>query len=184
MEFDKDPYFVSARDTGKVKTQIVRDAPQRITRAAAGSRGKDVAVETVSRMGVVDNWISDLEVPEGGKESGFAEYVERMGGLQEGDLYPIEHVADVLSPSEERKIIESRDAASARIARVHKDPVSGVPDNWAAMDRLPESDKFFGKDKDISETETAMNRAEQVDRGRERVDYKKSKAVPIKMVRR
>ena len=182
---NNEPYFVADRDVGQIKTQLVRNAPVKITRAATGSRGQDTTVEFIEPTRDVYDWApDDNDIPNDGKLSGFGAYKDRFGEQQEEDsLYPIDYMTkEALSPAEERRILLSKDAASERLARIHRDPVTRVPENFAAVDRMPESDSFYGNDKTEAETTTTMNRAKDVDRGMERVDYKKSKSVPIKMI--
>ena len=179
-------YFIADRDVGQVKTQLVRNAPVKITRAATGSRGQDTTVEFIEPTRDIIDWApGDNDVPNDGKPSKFAAWQELNGEMQEEDsLYPIDYMTRTeMSPAEERRILlNSKDAGRARLARVHIDPVTRVPENFAAVDRMPESDSFYGNDKEEAETTTTMQRAKNVDRGMERVDYKKSKSVPIKMV--
>ena len=180
-----DPYFTNTRDTG-VKTQYVKNAPVRITRAADGSRGKEVKSELID-ISDVDDWLPDeRDIPDGGKPSGFAAHAEMHGDLNSyEDEYPIDRLSRTNAvPLDAKSLMSRDDAARKRVARVHIDPVTHVPDNFAAIDRMPESDRFYGKDKEEAETTDAMERAEKVDRTMERVDYKSSKSVPIKMIRR
>jgi hypothetical protein len=133
----------------------------------------------------VNDWVpseGDLRGIKDSKVSGFARYAELYGSLQEDSGF-----LGSLSEGEEKRIREAADVDQGlilRSRRLQRDPVTRVPENFAAIDRTPESDRFFGEDKVEPETVTVLDRMEKVDRGREGVDYKTSKAVPIKMLRR
>jgi hypothetical protein len=163
-------------------TKIVRRASQKMVRATSGSFGKQIHVEEITPPDLrdKDNWFRDDEVvPVNGPKSGFAKY-ESMRGSQESDYdrYPIERQLDPIA--EEKRIL----AAAARVEqadRILKDPETNIPTNWAATDKQPESDKFYGRNKE-PETNTVMKRMKDVDRKKEKVDYNKAKSVPITFI--
>jgi len=186
-DYSNEPYFVTGRDAGGVQSKVVTGTPVKIHRAASQSFGKDVTVEYVERP-MVGDWVPgerELGGTENSAASGFARYAEMFGEMH-GDqaMYPIEGTIGPPSPQEEARILEAAsDDQSLMGRRVERDPLTRVPENFAAVDRLPESDKFFGQDKIVPETDAVLERMKDVDRGRERVDYKASKAVPIKIMR-
>lgn len=185
-DYSSEPYFVTGKDVGGVQREVVRGTSVKIHRAASQSFGKDVTVEYVERP-KVDDWIpGEQELKDANSAAtGFARYAEMYGEIHEDQgMYPIEHVLGAPSPQEEAHILaKASDDQSLMGRRVERDPLTRVPENFAAVDRLPESDKFFGQDKIVPETDAVLERMKDVDRGRERVDYKTSKAVPIKIMR-
>lgn len=194
-DYSGSSHFVTSRDVGGVKREIVYGAPVKIHRAASQSMGKDVSVEWLDRNAVEDWTPSEKELSGIGnsKASGFARYAELYGDVYEDQgRFPVENIfpssggfLDSLTELERQRIVEAADPSTSLPdprRRIHRDPVSRVPENFAAIDRTSESDRFYGKDK-VSETDVVLERMKHVDRGRERVDYRVSKAVPIKIVR-
>jgi len=159
-------------------TQLVSGAPVKIVKARPGSRGQDTEVTVVNPP--PDDWIpTDLSIPERGRETGFAEFYRMYKSAYESDTdtYPVEGMLD---ESEYKRILEAAEKQTDRF-RVSRDPVTKVPNNWAAIDRQPDSDKFFGDNKE-PETDAALNRIQFIEQPKEKVDYKTSKAVPIKFL--
>lgn len=189
VDSSNEPFFVTGRDVGNVKTQVVRGAPVKIYRGTGGggfsqSEGIDAQIEWLD-PNTVEDWVpddSELVGSERSGMSGFGRHAQMYGDqYEEQARFPIE------SSLNEQRIIEAADPNATMPdprRRIRTDPVTRVPENIAEVDRLPESDSFFGKDKPEAETTTVLDRMQNVDRVRERVDYKASKAVPIKVVRR
>lgn len=190
IDNSSDPFFITGRDTGSVQTQMVRGASVKIHRAASESMGKSVSVEFLD-PNMVEDWVPDevqLKGTEGGSMTGFARYAEMYGG-QYGDQarFPIEASMGPISDVERKRIIEATDPNASMPdprRRIHRDPDTYIPENVAEVDRLSESDSFFGKDKVEPETDAVLERMKHVDRVKESVDYKTSRAVPIKVIRR
>ena len=180
-----DPYFVNPPEEAKVNTIRVKNPPLKITRAAGGSRGKDLRVEEVTDPDSDANldWAGGLgQVRESEYKAIFAKFASKFGGGFSESSFPMEsYMGDSLSPAEEERILR---IAKEEETRVRQDPVTKVPSNWAAVDRTPESDSFFGKDKDLQDTEKVLERQHQNERGREKVNYQKSESIPIKLVQR
>lgn len=183
------PFFITARDEGKVETQIVHGAPVKIHRATGDgtfsqSKGIETQIDWLDPA-MVEDWVpdeSDLIGTESSGLSGVGRHMELYGDqYKEQARFPIEASLD------EKRIIEAADPNATMPdprRRIKTDPVTRIPENVAEVDRMAESDNFFGKDKAESETATVLERMQTVDRVRERVDYKNSKAMPIKVIRR
>lgn len=187
IDHSGEPYFVTGRDVGNTQRQVVTGAPVKIYRAASQSFGKDVTVEYVERPNA-GGWVpgeDELADIENSAASGFARYAEVYGEeYQDQAMYPIERITGPPSPMEEKRILEAAAADQGLMGRrVQRDPFTRVPENVAEVDRMSESDKLYGKDKIVQETDAVLERMEHVDSGREGVDYKTSKAVPIKIIR-
>jgi len=184
-----DGHFVGSRDIGGVQKQIVYGAPVKIHRAASESMGKDVHVEVLDRHSAGDWSLSEQDVAEvaNGKPSGFARFAEMYGDtFRDQNRFPIEGTLGTISKAEESRILEAADGKQGLMGvgrRVQRDPVTNIPENIAEIDRMSESNMFFGKDKPEAETTTVLERMKHVDRGREKVDYRTSTAIPIKIMR-
>ena len=170
----------------RTSTKIVRGATQRIVKAVSGSQGKQVHVVEINPPSLRDNddWFpADEEVPFTGPQTGFATYEAERSGQDSLDYerYPIERQLDPIA--EEKRILAAADRI-AQAERVLQDPKTKLPSNWAATDRLSESDKFYGKDKQEAETTTVMERMKHIDRTKEKVNYDKAKVVPITFIGR
>jgi len=187
-----DPFFVTGRGGDRTQTQVVTGAPVKIYRAAGSgsfsqSGGVEVDIEWLERP--ADDWVpneSELADTVGSDMSGFARYAALYGDQHPDQArFPIE--SSLPTPEMEKRILEAADANETSPdprRRIHRDPVTQVPENFAAVDRMSESDSFFGKDKVEPETDAVLQRMKHVERTRERVDYKTSKAMPIKVIRR
>jgi hypothetical protein len=170
---------------GAVKTQVVNGSPVRITRAVSGSMGQDVEVEYLE-VPIVD-WIpSERDIPDGGPETGFGKWSKTNGPLyseaEESDRFPIERSLDL---NEQKRIIQAAEQQEDLqwVRKIKQDPVTRVPDNWAAVDRQPDSDKFYGRNKEEAETTTVLERMQDTPRTREKVNYNTGKSMPIKFIK-
>lgn len=188
------PYFTSNVPIGasQGKTQIVRGASQRITRAVPGSQGKEIRAEVIDYTDEfiqAEDWVRDLADTGEGPRSGFGKWESNNGELYSSAApgrFPVEHMLGPLSDAEEKQLRTSEDRGSGLMssARVSRDPVTRIPENVAEQDPRAESDSFFGSDKYPRQLDNVMKRYDEVDRPREQVDYKDSKAIPIKVIRR
>lgn len=187
------PYFtntVPAAGASQGRTSIVRGASQRIIRAVPGSQGKEVRAEVIDytdQFLQAENWVNnDLDDSGSGPMSGFGKWEKVNEGIEDQGRFPIDHILGSLSEEEERHIAEAerRGGNLMSEARVERDPVTRIPSNVAEQDPRAESDKFFGSEKYPRQFDNVMKRYDEVDRGTEQVDYKSSKAIPIKVVRR
>ncbi len=186
------PYFTNVPATRAPSggTQIVRGASQRITRAVPGSQGKDVRAEIIDytdRFLQAENWVTDLVDTGDGPKSGFGKWENNNADLY-GDQrrFPVEHILGPLSAVEEKQLRDTEDRGGDLMseARVSRDPVTLIPSNVAEQDTREESDKFFGSDKYPRQFDNVMKRYDDVDRTQEQVDYRDSRAIPIKVIRR
>jgi len=188
------PYFTSNVPMGasQGKTQIVRGASQRITRAVPGSQGKEIRAEVIDyteEFIQAEDWVRDLDDTGAGPRSGFGKWESNNAELYDSAApgrFPVEHMLGPLSAVEEKQLRTSEDRGSGLMnsARVARDPVTRIPDNVAEQDSRSESDTFFGSDKYPRQLDNVMKRYDEVDRTQEKVDYKDSKAMPIKVIRR
>lgn len=188
----EEPYFTNtvpkSRDEGPQK--IVRGASQRIIRAVPGSQGREVR-EDVIDYAQPDNWLPDdidrvdPSEPGSGVATGFGRWMQIEGSLLQSS-FPARSSFGSLSPNEEHRILEvtEREQQLMSEAEVKRDEVTRIPDNVSWQDPQAESDKFFGGEKRPRELAQVLDRMKEVDRGREQVDYRKSKAIPIKILRR
>jgi len=188
-----DPYFTNispnVRNEGPQK--IVRGASQRIIRAVPGSQGRE-QYEDVIDYTKPNDWLSDdigqvdPSDPGAGVATGFGKWMQTEGSIYDQRSFPVEHVLRAPNPVEERHILAAA-AGDSRLmsqAEVKRDPLTRIPDNVAWQDPQAESDRFFGGEKYPRQLDRTLDRMREVDRGPERVDYKKSKAIPIKFIRR
>jgi len=186
------PYFTSNIPAGKAAQgdpRVVRGATLRITRAAPGSQGKDVQEELIGytdRFIQAENWVTDLSDTDTGPASGFGKWEDVNGPIEGQRRFPIDHMLGPLSTAEEKQLLATEDRGGSLMsaARVTQDPVTRIPDNVAEQDPRSESDVFFGSDKYPRQLDNVMKRYEDVDRTQEQVDYRDSKAMPIKVIRR
>lgn len=188
------PYFTNNTPMGasKGKTQIVRGASQRITRAVPGSQGKEIRAEVIDyteEFIQAEDWVRDLTDTGEGPRSGFGKWESNNAALYDSAApgrFPVEHMLGPLSASEEKQLRTSEDRGGGLMgtARVERDPVTRIPDNVAEQDPRAESDAFFGSEKYPRQFDNVMKRYDEVDRTQEKVDYKDSKAIPIKVIRR
>ena len=170
---------------GAVKTQVVNGSPVRITRAVSGSMGQHVEVEYLDAP-IVD-WVpSERDIPSGGPETGFAKFRRENSSLyneeEELDRFPIERSLDI---NEQKRIIQTAEQQEDLqwVRKIKHDPVTRVPDNWAAVDRQPDSDKFYGRNKEEAETTTVLERIKDTPRTKEKVNYNTGKSMPIKFIK-
>jgi hypothetical protein len=191
-----DPYFTNvnlkSRDEGP---KIVRGASQRIIRAVPGSQGQEVREETIgyAEKAQFEDWLPDdidqvdAGEPGSGTATGFGRWMRTEGSLQDQRRFSIENTLGPLNPNEERRILDAAPEREQRLmsqAEVSRDEVTRIPDNVSWQDPQAESDRFFGSEKRPRELDRALDRIKDVDQGKEQVDYRKSKAIPIKVLRR
>lgn len=189
LDRSDDPFFVTSRNEGATKTQLVRGAPVKIHRAAgtgsfSQSEGVDTRVEWLDPNSVED-WVPDASELVGAEASGLSGFGRHAQVF--GDEYTEQARFPIESRLDEKRIIEAADPNAAMPdprRRIKTDPVTRIPENVAEVDRMSESDNFFGADKVVPETDAVLERMKNVDRTRERVDYGASKAMPIKVIRR
>jgi len=188
-----DPYFTNvipgSRDEGPRK--IVRGAAQRIIRAVPGSQGQEVREERIDYV-PSDDWLPDdidrvdPSEPGSGVATGFGKWMQTEGSVYDQGRFPIESSLGSLSPNEERRLLDVTNGERRLMsqAEVKRDEVTRIPDNVSWQDPQAESDKFFGSEKRPRELDQVLDRMKEVDRGKEQVDYRRSKAIPIKVLRR
>lgn len=182
------PYFTNNIPASPGETKIVRGASQRITRAVPGSQGKEVRVERVDytdRFLQAEDWVEDLGGPATGPQSGFGKWESVNAEIEDQRRLPVDHMLGPLTDVEKKQLLasEGRGGSLMNEARVTRDPVTLIPENVAEQDPRAESDVFFGSDKYPRQFGNVMKRYDGVDRTQEQVDYRDSKAIPIKVIR-
>lgn len=188
-----DPYFtnVNKESRNEGPRKIVRGASQRIIRAVPGSQGQEVREEIID-YDRPDDWLDDdidqvdPSEPGSGVATGFGKWMKTEGSLLDQRRFPIENTSGSLSPDEERRLLDITNGEQRLMseAEVRRDDVTRIPDNVSWQDPQAESDKFFGSEKRPRELDRVLDRMKEVDRGKEQVDYRKSRAIPIKVLRR
>jgi hypothetical protein len=186
------PYFTNNIPEARAmqgEPKVVRGASLRITRATPGSQGKDVREEIIdytNRFTQAEDWVGNLSGTDEGPASGFGRWEDTYSETESLGRFPIDHMLGSLSDAEEKQLLQSEGRGGNLMskARVTRDPVTLIPDNIAEQDPRAESDAFFGSDKYPRQLENVMKRYDDVDRMQEQVDYKDSKAMPIKIIRR
>jgi hypothetical protein len=179
---------------GEGERRVVKNPPLRITRAASQSFGKQTKTEFVEDPDLEnwEDWVpGDIDRIEEGDPlrryanvpSKFGMWADRYAQVADTRQFPVESMFGELSEEEEKRVLERASQRDPFGSRVRRDPVTRIPENVSWADPLSESDKFFGEEKYPRQFERTLNRMEQVDRKQERVDYRSSRAIPIKVVR-
>jgi len=190
-----DPYFTNVpKSRGDGPQKIVQGASQRIIRAVPGSQGQEVSEERIDyvQKEQYEDWLPDdidrvsSDTPGSGVATGFGRWMQTEGSFRDQRHFPIENAFRPLDPNEESRLLagtknEQRLMSEAEVSR---DEVTRIPDNVSWQDPQAESDKFFGSEKRPRELDQVLDRMKEVDRGKEQVDYRRSKAIPIKVLRR
>lgn len=188
-----DPYFTNVipRSGDRGPQKIVRGASQRIIRAVPGSQGKDVREEIIDYVQPGDWLPSDIDLvdpraPGAGVATGFGRWMQDEGSLRDQRRFPIENVFRAPDSREEQHILAAAGGTDQLMSQadVRRDEVTRIPDNVSWQDPQAESDKFFGSEKRPRQLDRTLERMREVDRGKEKVDYVRSKAIPIKVLPR
>jgi len=188
-----DSHFVSAPRVDSRERKVVSNPPMKLTKAASCSFGKTTRAELVEydpSMEEWENWIpNDIDIvdprePGASILTGFGERTQLAERTSDSRFFPIEHAFGELTENDRMDILQKAAQGDPLARRIRRDPVTRIPENTSWADPTAESDKFYGADKHPKQFDPVLDRMKTVDRGRERVDYRSSKAIPIKVVRR